>query len=363
MKILHLCLVALFAALVLDSCTKEPVSQNINMTEDIKADSNDIINTPAGPYLRKQVHEIPAGSTITIQEGHLIRIDPKSGKTLQDFGEIEKSISGSPLNKNLVVNNIDLDQNSKMHSTLPGNYSSDGWLTNSYWTNTNSSPIGSFFTAWIVPSAPTAVFTTNPNINLNQVLYIFNGIEQTNASDIIQPVLQYGTNNAFGGNYWTISSWYIYGLTVLHSPPTTVVPGTYIYGFIYLTAINGSNYNYQISFENYPNSVLNISNVPIQPEAVLTLEGYNIHAANDFPVTPNVRLDDLEINLGLNTHNPATVNWSTNNPTANIEQSVVVTNNTPTVDGEVDIYFHGYDSRFNPAYSMGSPGTELEFAL
>jgi len=60
---------------------------------------------------------------------------------------------------------------------------------------------------WTVPS--------NPSDN-GALIYLFNGIEPSNFSAILQPVLQYGSNGAFGGNYWVIASWYV-GNSGFHS--------------------------------------------------------------------------------------------------------------------------------------------------
>ena len=53
---------------------------------------------------------------------------------------------------------------------------------------------------WIVPPAPAVS---------GGLIYLFNGMEPSSQNWIIQPVLQYGNNGYFGGNYWVISSWMV----------------------------------------------------------------------------------------------------------------------------------------------------------
>ncbi len=58
---------------------------------------------------------------------------------------------------------------------------------------------------WNIPAAP--------QNTANVLLYIFNGMQPTGASSLplIQPVLQWGFNGAFGGQYWSVASWHVWG--------------------------------------------------------------------------------------------------------------------------------------------------------
>lgn len=52
--------------------------------------------------------------------------------------------------------------------------------------------------------------------------------------DIIQPVLQFGVSGAGGGEFWSISSWYVpeggWFDSAIYSEPLTVEPGDTIFG-------------------------------------------------------------------------------------------------------------------------------------
>lgn len=56
---------------------------------------------------------------------------------------------------------------------------------------------------WNIPSAP-----QDPN---HLLLFIFNGMQPIDNFDhpLLQPVLQWGNNGAFGGWYWSMASWFV----------------------------------------------------------------------------------------------------------------------------------------------------------
>ncbi len=90
---------------------------------------------------------------------------------------------------------------------------------------------------WVVPAPPAQSYTGT------EVFYSFPGIQNTNpAPMILQPVIQYGNNGKFGGNYWTAASWWCDGPsgTCMHSTShITVSPGDTIYGTVDASACAG----------------------------------------------------------------------------------------------------------------------------
>lgn len=54
---------------------------------------------------------------------------------------------------------------------------------------------------WNVPNAPTG--------NTGQTLFWWNGVEPSDNSAVLQPVLQWGVSANGGGNYWAIASWFV----------------------------------------------------------------------------------------------------------------------------------------------------------
>lgn len=82
----------------------------------------------------------------------------------------------------------------------------------------------------------------NPSVN-GGTIFLFNGIAPTGENWILQPVLQYGSSAAGGGNYWAIASWFVGTGGAWHSPLETVKPGDTIYGYTEQTA-KGADLDY-----------------------------------------------------------------------------------------------------------------------
>lgn len=73
------------------------------------------------------------------------------------------------------------------------------------WAQVNSTGlpgVSSLNSTWAVPGPP-------QDTNGGQTLFWWNGVEPGDTSAVLQPVLQWGTSAAGGGNYWAYSSWYV----------------------------------------------------------------------------------------------------------------------------------------------------------
>jgi hypothetical protein len=73
----------------------------------------------------------------------------------------------------------------------------NGWVEATQWDDKNQN-VDFIDGDWTVPSNP----ATNGG-----TIFFFNGIEPSVQTYILQPVLQYGSSAAGGGNYWAIASW------------------------------------------------------------------------------------------------------------------------------------------------------------
>jgi len=103
---------------------------------------------------------------------------------------------------------------------------------------------------WAVPAAPgTSITGTDPHgIPVsNLLLYYFPSFESSTGTEIVQPVLQWGSNGSFGGLYWTIAAWYCGPSGCAHSPAYRVYPGDVIHGTITATVWAKFGYFVQIS--------------------------------------------------------------------------------------------------------------------
>lgn len=73
-----------------------------------------------------------------------------------------------------------------------------GWIESA--TYTPPVPLGSLSARLKVPRPP-----ATPDQSL---IYLFPGAQNARMSTILQPVLQWGSNGRFGGEFWTIASWW-----------------------------------------------------------------------------------------------------------------------------------------------------------
>ena len=98
-----------------------------------------------------------------------------------------------------------------------------GWVVSAFFTP--SEPLKSMSVTFTVPEPP-----TKPGA----LIYLFPGAEGSQLATIMQPVLQYGYNNLFGGDCWTVACWQCTPSGVTrYSHPIDVNPGDTIVGTIH----------------------------------------------------------------------------------------------------------------------------------
>jgi len=173
-------------------------------------DTSDLILTPGGLYHRSCVHEVPDGAIVGAN-GVIRRRD---GTAFQ----VQSCATPGPVSVSGLGGSLSIGFGSP---TLPGPHQSveDGEA---------SAGTGHTFryisARWVVPPYPGTPWTSG-----DHVLFFFPALENSNT--IIQPVLQYGYNNEFGGAYWTIASW-MCGPDCFHSVPHTVSVGDVLGGYV-----------------------------------------------------------------------------------------------------------------------------------
>ncbi len=309
--------------------TDIPASSASSSTDILQQDS--IIITPFGPRKRSDVHLIESGYHLSFKEGHLLKVNDQNGKVEEDFGV-------QTVTKNITTQ---AEGRSGDRNVVPPQLG-QGWITFAQ-NNTTLSVVG-FTTQWTVPVPPPT--------NHGQLLYLFNGLQDglTGTSHILQPVLQYGSNGAFGGNYWVIDNWYASCGTcpAMYGTPVTVNPGTVLVGNMNgAAATSGGGYNYTSSFyrildnppgriQYYPTSNnVSITNVPQLIYAFETMESYRMEVATDYPDNP-VNMTNIQILLpGGRRPVVATLNWIPHNVVTDVGQHTTVISGS-----EVDLHFH-----------------------
>jgi hypothetical protein len=164
------------------------------------------------------------------------------------------------------------------------------------------------------PSLPTSytgtwVPNSSPTSNNGQVIYLFTSLIDP-YGDIIQPVLQWGYNGAFGGAYWTIASWYCAGITCNHSTPITVSVNDVIQGTITGYGCNSTGCPFSITTTDSSisqSTTLNVRTCGACTEATVTLEAYSINSCSDFPSSGYTHFSQLSMS---NSNGPVSISWS-----------------------------------------------------
>jgi hypothetical protein len=166
-----------------------------------------MVATPAGWRYRRCVHEVPNHA----------RVDPGGLVTRRDGTTFRLPLCGQGAPKANPHGGV-------LAPTI------NGWVESAHYT-----PGGNFSRIsanWTVPAKPTGSYSAG------QVYYAFPGLQSS--SYIIQPVLQYGNNNAYGGSYWLGVSWQCdTGPDCTHGPTISMLAGDAVYGNV--TASNCAN--------------------------------------------------------------------------------------------------------------------------
>jgi hypothetical protein len=203
----------------------------------------------------------------------------------------------------------------------------NGWITYSAWNAPQGRNITNFVTNWRVPAAPAK--------QSGQLLYLFNGIMNSEQTTILQPVLQWGVSDAGGGEYWGVASWYvdIKGQTY-HTNLVPVQPGQFLSGVMTLTGTTGSNFNYTSEFVGIPGTQLAIQNIELLQNSSETLEAYYVDDCAEYP-TGDTAFTNIEFTFAGGAATPA---WDLITPYSDCGQHATIANDSPT-DGAVDLFY------------------------
>src|SRR5664279_10464 len=206
-----------------------------------------LVATPGGWRPGSQVHPVEPGAVIDGSDGVVRKLGPNGG-VLAEYGEQPRGRAGHPLMP-LHANTL----RTSLEGEPPG--LAEGWITYADWTNSTGSPITQFTTIWEVPP--------DPETHSGQLLYLFNGMQ--NSDHIYQPVLQWGTSRAGGGNFWSVATWYVGppGGDAIHSEQAIRVnPGDALIGVMTLADQGPAGFSYGAGFFGIANSGYALQNVP-----------------------------------------------------------------------------------------------------
>jgi len=169
--------------------------------------SPDWVPVPAGLAYKSCVHVIPNGSAVS--DDGVVTV---GGAVVERIPECPYSGIVSPPRSHAAQQALAQAASNgvKDHGASAGKGAMDlpyydGWWIYSNWTS--SAQITKLSATWTVPP--------NPSVSASQLIYLFPSVESVPGQAIVQPVLQWGYNQSFGGAYWLVAVWYVYNGNVL----------------------------------------------------------------------------------------------------------------------------------------------------
>ncbi len=172
----------------------------------------------------------------------------------------------------------------------------NGWWADSIWNSPKW--LSLLYVEYAVPTAPP--------VN-GALTYLFSSFSSSDNSAILQPVLTYGASPSGGGNYWYVTSWYLWAdnTRMVFGNNVRVSPGDTIVGKLTATncSSNGYNCSWAISTEDLNNG--GVSNRTVVSNSAFTaaeggvLESYNATGCNMLPANGHGVFRDITIGAGV----------------------------------------------------------------
>jgi hypothetical protein len=170
---------------------------------------------------------------------------------------------------------------------LPGLGS--GWITYAWYTEPAANVIRSMTTTWTVPPEPSR--------EDGQLLYLFNGLQDSPVTQILQPVLQWGKSRAGGGNSWGLASWLVTSSgDAFRTTLVEVQPGTVVTGVMRMLSLHQTWSFWICEFVGFPDTNLSVNVTGQLVMPVITLEAYTVTECRDYPATMMTSMRAIGVN-------------------------------------------------------------------
>jgi hypothetical protein len=270
------------------------IAQVQTNTRNAITDHPDWVQVP-GQLIRPDcVHEIPNGARVEIANGTITGDVTLNGALIAHYD----ACSEAPI--------ITRPRGSTENLIYPPS-TDNGWVEAAQWEAFPNSTDNIDYMGgnWTVPSYP----STN-----GALIYLFNGIEPSTESWILQPVLQYGSNGALGGNYWGIASWLVGPGYVYHSPLEIVYPGNLIDGYTQTTGTVGGSRQWEVLAYDYSTgaySYITANTTGLQWNWAFAgvLEVYGLTSCSQFPAAGNAVFTNSAVYHGYPSFQALTPKW------------------------------------------------------
>jgi hypothetical protein len=261
------------------------------------------ILTPGGYRHRSRVHHVPTGHRLRRRNGILQLVQKATGRIVERYDPAPED------------------------AMIPG--TGTGWVAYASWQNNTDSSISQIATNWTVPNDPT-------DSAENQLFFLFNALQDSEKSNLVQPVLQWGSSDVGGGNYWCIANWYIdSGGSAHYGNTLPVLPGQALTGMISLLQENNGLFSYTSSFFGYNGLDLQTPYIGELVWASIVLESYRIGDASEYPPDDLTAMSQIAISAGGTS--PILTWQKFSNPTTCGESCDIVTSANP--GGQINISY------------------------
>jgi hypothetical protein len=194
-------MVSLVAFLGLAGCGNLGENGTQEVADELPSTGDNWVATPAGLALQSCIHEVPNGAHIGADGTVSV-----NGVQIAKYDSCSTAIGQAPQGPPGAV-------------PRPG-----GWIE----SDEAIAPTRNGFNWWNEIAGSFTVPAT-PGANSGQLLYFFPGLEPSNNSFIVQPVLQYGVGSVNGGGYaYAVASWFVTSTVGYYSSMITASPGDVI---------------------------------------------------------------------------------------------------------------------------------------
>jgi hypothetical protein len=251
---------AVLLLLAVHACREPGSSVDLNPTVQRGAPSipDGYIQTPAGLYHQSCVHEIESGARI---ENHGI-VRRRDGTTYS------LPVCGYPV--------LDWRTNGPL---VPAD---NGWMESAQ--SQSVTAYRRLEADWTVPAKPTGGYPPG------RVYYTFPGL-QRQPPYILQPVLQFGYNGAFGGIFvWTLASWHCNGTQsgCAYSSPIQTTVGHTLHGTVSASACAGGTCTWTVTTRDVTTGSATVLTLT-DPDSYYfgvggAVEVYNLTLCSQYPV-------------------------------------------------------------------------------
>lgn len=259
-----------------------------------------------GELIRRDcVHEIPKGATLEFAK------DGSLSGNVTLHGELIAHYDACP-EKAIVIGaqngNHDVAEAAEKEEAV-GN----GWVEDDQWNAPLASNDSIDYLAgnWTVPAYPKNVDT--------QVLYLANGIGNSTGKLLLENALEYGYNGAFGGQYYTISTFLITTTNVYYSVPEYVNPGDSLSAAIQMTGVSGNYLNWEsLIVDNTSGAWTENSYWTTGAHWTMAyagiLKAFNLYTCAEFPASGRETFSNTVVTHGFPYYYELYPNWKGNMP-------------------------------------------------